>query len=116
MRNCIANILRNFLRRRGNFIKLIVVRISMLVKLLGVLDLLGAVLIILLNWGIGSKIGFAVAVLLGIKSLIFLCNWASIIDLVSVSILVLAAFGHYYSFSWLFALWLLQKAFFSFVS
>ena len=86
----------------------------MLVKLLGILDLLAAIFLILLRWGIGSDVGLVIGILLGIKSLIFLSNWASIVDLISVVILILAALGHYYYFSWLFSIWLLQKAFFSF--
>ncbi len=85
----------------------------MLVKLLGILDLLGAVFIVLLRWNIGAEIALVISVLLGIKALIFLKSWASIIDLASVVILVLAVFGHYYFFSWLFSIWLIQKAAFS---
>ncbi len=85
----------------------------MIVKLFGVVDLLAAVCLILLKWGIGSKIGLVLAIFLCVKGLIFFYNWASVVDLISVLVLVLAAFGYYFSFSWLFSLWLLQKAFFS---
>lgn len=85
----------------------------MIVKLFGALDLLGGISLILLKWGIGSNIALVLGILLGIKSLIFFYNWASMIDLVCVLFLVLASFGFYFSFSWLFALWLFQKAFFS---
>lgn len=86
----------------------------MLMKLFGLLDLLGAIFIILLKWNIGVEIGLVIAVLLGIKALIFLKDWASIVDLISVAVLILAVFGNYFSFSWIFSVWLLQKSFFSF--
>lgn len=85
----------------------------MFVKLMGILDLLAAVFIILLKWNIGSNIGLVIAILLGIKSLIFFYNWASVVDLMSVGILIFAVYGYYFFFSWIFSLWLLQKAFFS---
>ena len=85
----------------------------MIVKLFGALDLLAGIFLVLLKWGIGMKIGLVLGVLLGIKALIFFSNWASVVDMVCVFILVLASLGYYFSFSWLFALWLFQKAFFS---
>ncbi len=88
----------------------------MIVKLFGLLDFLGGIFLILLNWNIGNNIGLILGVLLGIKGLIFFYNWASVVDLISVLFLVLACFGYYFSFSWIFAFWLLQKAFFSFLA
>jgi hypothetical protein len=85
----------------------------MFVKLMGILDLLAAIFMILLKWNIGSNIALVIAVLLGIKSIIFFYNWASVVDLITVGFLILAVFGYYFFFSWIFSLWLLQKAFFS---
>lgn len=88
---------------------------DMIVKLFGILDLLGAISLILLRWDIGGNIGLVLGALLGIKALVFFYNWASIVDMVSVLFLILACFGFYFSFSWIFAFWLLQKGFFSLV-
>jgi hypothetical protein len=82
----------------------------MIVKLLGLIDLLAAVFIILLRFNIGGSIALVIAILLLIKSFIFLRSFVSIIDILSGVFLLLAIYGHYYFFTWLFALWLLQKA------
>lgn len=97
----------------ASFINTVFEGLNMIVKLLGVLDLLAAIFLILLRWNIGSNIALVLGILLGIKSLIFFYNWASVIDIISVGILIAASFGFYFYFSWIFSLWLLQKAFFS---
>lgn len=85
----------------------------MIVKLLGLIDLLAAVFIILLKFHIGENIAVIIAIILLIKSIIFLTSFISLIDILAGVFLLLAAYGHYYFFTWIFALWLLQKAFFS---
>ncbi len=82
----------------------------MIVKLLGLIDLLAAVFIILLRFNIGGSIALVIAIILLIKSFVFLRSFVSIIDILSGVFLLLAIYGHYYFFTWLFALWLLQKA------
>ncbi len=81
----------------------------MIVKLLGLIDLLAAVFIILLRFNIGNKIAFVIAIILLIKSIIFLTSFTSWIDIISGIFLILAVYGHYYFFTWIFALWLFQK-------
>lgn len=88
----------------------------MLVKLLGIIDLLGAILLISLRFGLGEKIALVIAVILMIKALFFIKALASSVDFIVGIILLLAALGHYYSFTWLFSIWLLQKAVISFFS
>lgn len=85
----------------------------MLVRLLGIIDLLAAICIVLLRFNIGEKFALVIAILLLTKSVIFLTSFVSFIDILSGIFLILAAYGHYYFFTWFFALWLLQKAFFS---
>ena len=82
----------------------------MIIKLLGLIDLLAAIFIILLRFHIGESIAFIVAILLILKSVIFLTSFVSLIDIISGIFLLLAVYGHYYFFTWIFALWLLQKA------
>lgn len=81
----------------------------MIVKLLGLIDLLAAVFIILLRFNIGRDIAFIIAIILLIKSVIFLTSFISLIDVLCGVFLLLAIYGYYYFFTWLFALWLLQK-------
>lgn len=88
----------------------------MIVKLLGLIDLLAAVFIILLRFNIGRSIALIIAILLLIKSLIFLRSFVSFIDILSGVFLLLAIYGHYYFFTWLFVLWLGQKAIISLFS
>jgi hypothetical protein len=88
----------------------------MLVKLLGLLDFLAGIFIIFARWNIGSQIGLVLAILLIIKSLAFITWKVSYIDLLSGVILLLASTGHYFFFSWIFAIWLFQKSFFSLLS
>lgn len=88
----------------------------MIVQLLGILDLLAAGFLILAKWDIGTEIGLVLAILLILKSLSFLTWWVSWVDLVAGIILLLAATGNYFFFSWLFSLWLIGKAFLSLAS
>ena len=85
----------------------------MIVKLFGLIDLLGAVIFILLQWGIGVKIGIFIAAYLIIKSLIFMRDPASWIDLIAGVYLLLVLFNIHSAFSVIFIIWLGQKAFFS---
>ena len=85
----------------------------MIVKLFGLLDLLAAVLFILLQWDIGIKLGIFIAIYLILKSLIFLKDPTSWIDLTAGVYLLLVVFNIHSFFSVIFILWLGQKAFFS---
>jgi len=88
----------------------------MIVKLLGLIDLLAAVFIILLRFNIGSKIALIIALMLLVKSVIFLTSFVSFVDIVSGVFLLLAVYGYYYFFTWIFALWLFQKGMISLLS
>jgi hypothetical protein len=83
----------------------------MIVKLFGIMDLIAAVLFILLNWGIGFQIGTGIGIYLIVKSLIFIKDITSWIDLVAGLYLLLVVFNIHSSLSVIFVLWLGQKAF-----
>lgn len=85
----------------------------MLVKILGLMDFGAAIMLILLKWEIGMVIGWIFAIYLLVKSIIFLYDIASLVDLVTAVFFLLAVTGNYFFFTWIFSLWLLQKAFFS---
>ncbi len=82
------------------------------IKLLGVLDLLAAVVLFLLKFKVGLIIGAVLGAYLVIKGVIFF-SAASIIDIAAGVLMLLAVYGTYMPLNWLLSLWLLQKAFFS---
>ncbi|MBU2640044.1 MAG: hypothetical protein KKG75_05070 [Nanoarchaeota archaeon] len=85
----------------------------MIVKIFGILDLLAALSFILLQWGIGEGLATFLAIYLIIKSIIFIMDFTSWIDLLAGVYLLLVIFNIHSIFSIIFILWLGQKAFFS---
>lgn len=85
----------------------------MVVKLLGFLDLLAAVFLVLAQWNIGLGIASFLAFYIIGKSVIFIGNWASIVDLLAGIYMFLVIYNIHSAFSLIFVLWLLQKSFFS---
>jgi hypothetical protein len=85
-------------------------------KFFGILDILAGLVIILLKFGFLQNVGLLLAVYLGMKGLFFINNLASIVDFVTAVFLLLAAVDIYFSFTWLFSLWLFQKGIFSLMS
>ena len=88
----------------------------MIVRLLGFMDLLGGILLFLLQFRIGTIFGFIIGFYLLAKGIAFITNVASVMDILAGIVLLLAAAGHSFFFNWVFILWLLQKGFFSFFS
>lgn len=88
----------------------------MILKILGVLDLLSGIVLIVLRFAPLKVIPGLLAVYLIVKSIIFLKNISSVIDLIAAIHIIFAMFGNYYSLTWLFVLWLLQKGVFSLYS
>ena len=80
-----------------------------LMQLLGLLDILSGLIIIILKFGVFPELGLFLSIFLGIKSLIFIKDIASVLDLITAVFLCLAALGFYFSFTWIFSIWLLQK-------
>lgn len=85
----------------------------MIVKLLGIFDLIAAIIFLLAQWDILTKLGIVVAIYLIIKSLIFIKDFTSWIDLAAGIYLLLVVFNIHSAFSVIFIFWLGQKAFFS---
>ncbi len=88
----------------------------MIVKLFGLIDLFAALIFILVQWDIGIKWAIIMAIYLIVKSIIFIADIASIIDLITGIYLVLVILGVHSAFSAIFIIWLLQKGFFSIIS
>ncbi|HLD15614.1 MAG TPA: hypothetical protein VJB94_03480 [Candidatus Nanoarchaeia archaeon] len=88
----------------------------MLVKVLGLVDLVAGLLIVGSWFNFTPLFGWYVALFLLIKSIIYLKEIISIMDLLAVLFLILALLNINTIFSWMFALWLIQKGFFSLVA
>ncbi|MBS3151432.1 hypothetical protein J4443_03585 [Candidatus Woesearchaeota archaeon] len=84
-----------------------------MLKLLGILDLAAAFFFVLAQWDIGLGIASFFAGYIIIKSLLFLGDFASLIDLLSGIYMFLVIYDVHSAFSLIFVLWLLQKGIFS---
>jgi len=85
--------------------------------LLGLLDLLIGLVFVFLRFGLDIKFfALALAVYVVIKSLIFIKDFSSIVDLIGgIALFVFAFFGFTNLLMWLFAVWFIQKGFFSLI-
>ena len=81
----------------------------MFVKLLGLIDIICAVALALMFWNIGKFLAIVCAAYLVVKSLRYLFDVASFVDLAAGIFLLATAFGVYPFFNWFFVVWLLQK-------
>ncbi len=82
----------------------------MISKILGLIDLAAAVFIFLAGFEVVFTGAFVIVLLLLLaKSLIFIKNWASWIDMVAVILMALILVNVYPFINVLFVLWLLQK-------
>lgn len=81
----------------------------MLIKILGILDILSAATLLLLRWDIGHILGIILGIYLLVKSMYFLTDVSSIVDIGAGIFLILAAIGFYHVITYIFILWLLQK-------
>ena len=80
-----------------------------MLKILGVLDILAAISLILLNFGLLPVAAALFAIYIFIKSIVFFKDISSIIDLAVFIIFILALFGTYNFLTYAAIIWLLQK-------
>ena len=85
----------------------------MIVQLFGLLDIIAALSVVLLKLGIFIWISLVLGIYLIIKGLIFIKSVVSWIDLICGFVLIISFFGFFSVLSWVVALWLAQKGFFS---
>ena len=76
--------------------------LNMIVKLFGLIDLFAALIFILVQWDIGIRWGVIMAIFLIVKSIIFIADIASIIDLIAGIYLVIVLLGWHSAFSVIF--------------
>ena len=81
----------------------------MLAKILGILDLLSALAIIILQFNIGKSITLILAVYLIGKGVFFISDKVSIVDIVcGISMIMMYLYG-FHPIAYLFVFWLAQK-------
>lgn len=85
----------------------------MLAKLMGIMDILFAFSLILIKLDVYIKFLIILTIFIAIKALIFFSNVASIIDLVSVIIVIISIFIGANFLLVIIFLWFLQKGLFS---
>jgi len=87
----------------------------MIVKILGLIDIIAGLLIILLKWELFPYLALLIGLSILIKALLFFTTDAvvSMIDIFCICFLFLGVAGVYFYFTWLFAIWFFQKGFFS---
>lgn len=86
----------------------------MIIRLLGLTDLLSVACLLLFRYGIVSRTFLIVAVIyLMAKGILFFKNIVSLIDFGVAIIFVLALFHVYNVLTWIAVVWILQKAVFS---
>ena len=89
----------------------------MILKLLGIFDILAGISLILLNVNLPlMKFVWIFAIYLIIKGIVFIKDIGSLIDLVAGIFIILAIYNILTSFSWIFVIWLIGKGFFSLMS
>ena len=89
---------------------------KLVLRLLGLIDLSGALLHYLVRFDMFREISLIIGIIIAAKAIVFLKDWASILDMITALILVIGSFGYYSNIlAVLGALWLLQKAFFSLI-
>jgi len=86
----------------------------MILKLLGLMDLLSIAILLLFKYGIVSQIFLIAAVIyLMAKGVMFFRNIVSLLDFAVAVIFILALFQIYNVLTWIALVWVLQKSVFS---
>ena len=81
----------------------------MVVKILGLLDLLAALSILLLRFNAVKTMAFALGIYLIIKGIIFIKSVTSVLDIAAGAIILIAFYGYFNILTWVAAVWLVQK-------
>lgn len=82
----------------------------MVVRILGLIDLLTALSVVLLRFGIAKTMALALAIYLIIKGIIFIKNITSMIDIAAGVVVLIAALGYFTPIiTWIAAIWIAQK-------
>jgi len=89
----------------------------MILKLMGLMDIISIAVLLLFKYGLISKMFLiTVVIYLAIKGIVFFRNIVSLADFGVAIIFVLALFGIYNVLTWIAIVWILQKAILSLFS
>jgi len=83
------------------------------VKILGLVDLLAGISLFLLKFNLFKQFAIIMGIILLVKSIMFLGNIVSLIDIIAVVVIFLAFMNIYGIITWLVVIWLIQKGVFS---
>lgn len=86
----------------------------MLLKILGALDILVALVLFLLKYGMPNWAAWAAVVYVCAKAFLAIKSIASIGDIIGAALIVLAIFGHFNILTYIAVIWFLQKGVASF--
>lgn len=87
----------------------------MLLKILGMFDIISAAILFLLKYGVWEWVAWVCVVYIVAKSVFCIKSMASIGDLAAAGLFVAAIFGYYNILTYIAVLWLLQKGIVSFL-
>ncbi|MBS3141205.1 hypothetical protein J4405_03615 [Candidatus Woesearchaeota archaeon] len=85
----------------------------MILKLMGLIDLLAGIGLVLLKYDMFQTVVLVLGLLVLIKAVMFFGSVISFIDIACFLVIILASFGIFNFISWIAAIWLFQKGFFS---
>jgi uncharacterized membrane protein HdeD (DUF308 family) len=86
----------------------------MILKILGAVDLFAAAWLLLLHYGMdGYRVGLMIGLWLVLKGFIFKGSWTSYIDMLAGIYMLFSLFSTHWFLTYVFAIYLGQKAFFS---
>ena len=88
----------------------------MLLKLMGLMDLLCAITLFFLHFGLFKVLGWVCLGYLILKAFMFIKSWATLVDALGVVFIFLAIFGVFVTPTWIFVFWYFQKGLFSMFS
>ena len=87
----------------------------MIVKFLGILDIIAGLVLLAFRFGFGKTLVLIFSIYLIIKAVIFFKDPGSWIDAIAAAFMIIAYFGNYYFFVWIFSLWLIGKGVYSLI-
>lgn len=88
---------------------------SMLIYMFGLIDLLSGIMLLTLKFSTPVIPAVIIAALLVLKSILYIKDAASWLDIASAFFMVLAIIGYYPIINYAFSIWLLQKGIRSFL-
>ena len=104
-----------FIENMVSILFLLFIYLNMIVKLLGLVDLLAALSLFMLKYNMFKSFALILGLIVLFKSIIFLDLFMTSMDIFSFLFIILGYFGIFNIFSWIAIVWLVQKGFSSLI-